>query len=493
MHASLQALPSIPSGEAGADILEGAQLEKHKALLRTLLAQLNETSTRKAPLAVDRLDVEVVLQDTEQETAAAPERLQGRPSTPVDGSLPDGSSSAAVKHLGQASGVTVSISLKDDETRTQERYFEQVSVLGKVTAPPWSSKKAIDDGIFKATGFRTRGIMMFKAGKFQANCSSQEEAVQLLRTPLLVHGDPVILLPWSSFGCQHLELLDISTYWLKLPGLPSHLFSSVGRLAGAVGLVVAPKTTQEDMADGHTPTVCVQIPDSSPLPDMLVISRQGLHGAEVIRQPLEFAEMTHRCGTCKQPGHTRRTCRAEPQRNKEALARLEVRPDREESAERPLRQTDKHDPKGKRLAGPRGGRRRQSLPLCADFARALTDLLPPGRKKQVGQENFREGRTGSSCTHKVCMLLQQRHGGRADIWTAFDGNRRSLSMRHLLWEANRRPGRIDILPDLRSLLRSLCRGLSSQDAERLLDSVQTFSAFNPTWAAGEYHYHVGLV
>lgn len=83
---------------------------------------------------------------------------------------------------------TASISLEDDEAANQERFFEQVAVLGKVTARPWPTKQEIDDGLIRATRFRPRGIIQYRSGKFQATCNSWEEAAALAAAKVTVPG-----------------------------------------------------------------------------------------------------------------------------------------------------------------------------------------------------------------------------------------------------------------------------------------------------------------
>lgn len=162
----------------------------------------------------------------------------------------------------------------DMELVAQEAYFEAVGVIGKVGGPP-PTKREIDDAIYKAVGFRPRGILQYTKGKFLATFALANEAKQACTAQASIQDRPIMLSPWTVDGSENLDRLDVPQYWLKLPGLPAHYFKSISRVASRVGTVVREKFRWDELLNGAVPTVCVQIPDINPLPDRLPLPKRA--------------------------------------------------------------------------------------------------------------------------------------------------------------------------------------------------------------------------
>lgn len=73
----------------------------------------------------------------------------------------------------------------------------------------------------------------------QAVMQSKKEAQQLLDMELRVDGRPVRVVKWTHDGCKNLEELDISLYWVLLPGLPTQYVDSLKRIGDSLGQFIA--------------------------------------------------------------------------------------------------------------------------------------------------------------------------------------------------------------------------------------------------------------
>lgn len=122
-------------------------------------------------------------------------------------------------------------------------------MLGRVGGPP-PNKRELDNVIYKTIAVRPGGIILYTAGKFQATSANPEEAQKLLAALMCIQGRPVILWRWSAYGCQHLDELDVLMYWLRFPGLPTHYFRLLDKVAAEVGKVVRGGSSYEEMVNG---------------------------------------------------------------------------------------------------------------------------------------------------------------------------------------------------------------------------------------------------
>lgn len=276
--------------------------------------------------------------------------------------------------------------LNDPDAFAQERHFEQVGLLGRATgAHP--SRKEINDAVFRAAAVRPRGILPYKDGKFQLTMASEEEKQKVRAAEVKIQGRPVAIWPWTAAGCHQLASLDVACYWVRFPGLPSHLFMSVAKLAAKLGEVVKEPTPREDMVNGITPAVCVQIGDEDPMPTSLHIENQGCRGTEDFGQPLDYADMMYQCDSCGMAGHHHPVCK-NPQKTGSGAW---------------LNMVNARD-KGAVKAAPRS----------------------QGQKRQPGRSA-----PAKLVTHKVALVLQRKKEGAPELWISLEDNRRSFPMKRV--------------------------------------------------------------
>lgn len=78
-------------------------------------------------------------------------------------------------------------------------------------------------------------------------------------------GRPTLLTKWTPAGCRNMSSLDVALYWVLLPGLPPQCFESLEQIGNLLGVYISTEKTKEEMLNGATPIIGVQIPDTLPL------------------------------------------------------------------------------------------------------------------------------------------------------------------------------------------------------------------------------------
>lgn len=173
-------------------------------------------------------------------------------------------SSAQVEKSAPHKPIRCKILLSSPDTLDQEEIFVARGVLGKAFSPD-ASRQLIEEAIHQACGQKPEGLNMFFTRKFQAVLQSVEEAEKLLAVGLRVAGRPTRMCKGSSEAMRNLASLDVPLYWVLLPGLPPQCLESLKSIGDALGVFVSSEKSREEMLNGATPLIGVQIPDSVPL------------------------------------------------------------------------------------------------------------------------------------------------------------------------------------------------------------------------------------
>lgn len=248
-----------------------------------------------------------------------------------------------------------------------------------------------------------------------------------------------------------MDELDVPMYWLRFPGLPAHYFRLLDKVAARVGKLVRSGPTYEEMVNGSVPTVCVQIPDSAPLPSSLPLKRHGAQGMEEFDQPLHFADMMFRCDRCRHAGHTHRTCGVGGKQERVAQGQ---RAERSEGVQRPIR--------------------------------------------IVTMVRNDEGQTRDSAIKKEsCVVLARQNGGKQELWISLDGRRRVFPMRYLREQRevdlSSKDGLALVKAETLELMMPMSRGLARSKVLQYLDGAHWYAASHDTREGGRYTYYVASI
>lgn len=212
----------------------------------------------------------------------------------------------------------------------QEENQAACGVIGKAFAPG-VGRKEIEDAIVKRCGIKSLGLMTFSAGKFQVVMNSREEAQQLLDWELRILGRPSQIIKWSPEACRNMSELDVAIYWVLLPKLPLQCVESLKTISNALGLYISTEKTREEMFNGATPIIGVQIADATPLQMEVEVAWTNARGDLVEHtQRVEYRDWTYACNHCGSKGHCHRQCA------KEKAPELGKAPTREEAKQAEL-------------------------------------------------------------------------------------------------------------------------------------------------------------
>lgn len=315
---------------------------------------------------------------------------------------------------------------------------------------------------------------------------TKEDAQRVLGTKVRVAGRPTLLTKWTPTGCHDLSSLDVALYWVLLPGLPPQCFESLEQIGNSLGAYISSEKTKEEMLNGATPVIGVQIPDIVPLQmevDVAWPTPGG--GMEGFTQKLEYRDWMYVCDHCGAKGHCHRAYMKEKKGKESVKLPKEDRklvPAWQEGEGSTIRQERNKEILAKPAQVREGDNLAQAYQADVKLYSTLFPRIPPVTDR---------------VTFKVCLAPQREVKGATEFWLSQDRQRRHFPVATLdsarLWNKMKAQQDVVAREGIRSILQNVCRGIRPHNLEALVAQTRFAAVSNLSRRDGHFAYFAGWV